>query len=287
MRAAEKEVDMMEKQVMDDAEKEGRPLSPGDIKLPMFKELQVQKRARAEQKYLEEKAALEKNVMELEAQIKQIQKALFEVDGVQAIDTFFRSNSDIMSERTTEELANVIAKLRSPSMVAIADEFILEFQCNISKKTLCDKIEAIAVKEKRVEEGDTYPVWHLRDDFHFMLTKETVSQMEVEKKERLQNFHTTRNRKSSTGGNSDDGEEDPGAVGPDGEFIKFPDYDGEEEPRENKKAFTMFCNATRKEVKNSLSPSERKHKVRFSNGTSVSLVIADNSMKLKQFFSCF
>mmetsp|Transcript_24578 Transcript_24578/g.50608 ORF Transcript_24578/g.50608 Transcript_24578/m.50608 type:complete len:1255 (-) Transcript_24578:97-3861(-) len=260
MKAAEKEVDMMEKQAIDDAEKEGRPLSPGDIKLPMFKDLQVQKRARAEKKYLEEKSALEKNVMDLEAQIKQIQKALREVDGVQTINEFFRSNSDTMTERATEELANTIAKLRSPSMVAIADEFISESQSNMSKKTICDKIESMAVKKKRAEEGDTSPVWHLRDDFRHMLTKEILSRIEGESSERLQNFNTTRNRKSSTGGNSDDGEEEPGAVGPDGEFVKFPDYDGEEEPRENKKAFTIFCNATRKEVKNSLSPSERKDK---------------------------
>lgn len=257
----------MEKQVIDDAEKEGRPLSPEEIKLPMFKDLQVQKRVRAELKYLEEKAALEKNVMDLETQIKQIQKALRDVDGVQTIDAFFRSNSDTMNERATEELANTIAKLRSPSVVAIAGEFISESQCSISKKTICDMIESMAVKEKRAEEGDISPIWHLRDNFRHMLTKETLNRIEVERKERLQNFNTTRNRKSSTGGNSDDGEDEPGAIGPDGEFVKFPEYDGEEEPRENKKAFTMFCNATRKEVKHSLSPTERKNKVSHISST--------------------
>merc|ERR1712007_342285 len=44
MRAAEKEVDALEKQVVEEAEQEGRTLPPGEIKLPMFKELQAKKR---------------------------------------------------------------------------------------------------------------------------------------------------------------------------------------------------------------------------------------------------
>ena len=40
MRAAEKEVDALEKQVVDEAE---QALPPGEIKLPMFKELQAKK----------------------------------------------------------------------------------------------------------------------------------------------------------------------------------------------------------------------------------------------------
>ena len=46
----------------------------------------------------------------------------------------------------------------------------------------------------------------------------------------------------------------------DGEFVEFPEYDGTEEPKEPKKAFTQFCIRTRKEVKASLDESERKNK---------------------------
>lgn len=58
-------------------------------------------------------------------------------------------------------------------------------------------------------------------------------------------------------------EEDPedGAVGPEGEFVPFPPYDGSEPPVEWKKPFTQFCIRTRKEVKRSLDPSDRKNKV--------------------------
>lgn len=71
--------------------------------------------------------------------------------------------------------------------------------------------------------------------------------------------------KKRKAGDLDDGREgkSAGAVGPDGDFVEFPEYDGEEEPHESKRAFTLFCKRTRKEVKNSLSPSERKDKVRI------------------------
>ena len=166
----------MEKQVVEEAGKEGRSLPSGEIKLPMFKELQAKKRAEAEKKFLEERAELEKNVSDIDKQILEIQKALRDIDGVQTIDSFFRPNTDKSEKKPIE-----------------------------------------------VDKG--------------------------------------KKRKSS--GDSDDGGEGKaaGATGPGGEFVEFPDYNGEEEPNENKKAFTLFCKRTRKEVKNSLSPSERKNKV--------------------------
>lgn len=55
--------------------------------------------------------------------------------------------------------------------------------------------------------------------------------------------------------------DDPNAaVGPDGSMVAFPDYDGSEPPKEAKKSFTHFCIHTRKEVKQSLNPVERKDK---------------------------
>ena len=65
-------------------------------------------------------------------------------------------------------------------------------------------------------------------------------------------------RKSDKGSNAS---RDDGAIGPDGEFVEFPKYDGSEEPTKAKKAFTMFCIGTRKQVKSSLSKAMRKDKV--------------------------
>ncbi len=60
---------------------------------------------------------------------------------------------------------------------------------------------------------------------------------------------------------ADDAPEDPnGAFGPDGTMMPFPEYDGSEPPKDAKKAFTHFCINTRKEVKQSLNPVERKDK---------------------------
>jgi hypothetical protein len=57
-------------------------------------------------------------------------------------------------------------------------------------------------------------------------------------------------------------EESMGAMGPGGEFVEFPPYDGSEPPTEWKKAFTQYCNSTKKGLKASLSPEDRKNKVR-------------------------
>jgi hypothetical protein len=183
MRFAEKEVECMEKQAVEEAEKDGRTLPPGEIVLPTFKELQAKKRAEAEKKFLEERALLEKNMSDIDKQILQIQKALRDIDGVQTIDSFF-------------------------------------VKADKSEKNNC---------------------------------------LDESKKSRLED--ASKKRKA---GDLDNGREgkSAGAVGPEGDFVEFPEYDGEEEPHESKRAFTLFCKRTRKEVKNSLSPSERKDKVR-------------------------
>eukprot|EP00580_Thalassiosira_gravida_P020027 CAMPEP_0201664602 /NCGR_PEP_ID=MMETSP0494-20130426/6012_1 /ASSEMBLY_ACC=CAM_ASM_000839 /TAXON_ID=420259 /ORGANISM="Thalassiosira gravida, Strain GMp14c1" /LENGTH=911 /DNA_ID=CAMNT_0048143393 /DNA_START=1 /DNA_END=2736 /DNA_ORIENTATION=- len=178
MKAAEKEVEFMEKQAAEEAEEEGRTLPPGEIKLPMFKELQAKKRAEALKSRDKERVALEQNVSDIEKQIQQIQRALREEDGVQTLDTFFRSNTE-QSESSAKSYGR-----------------------------LDDKI-----------------------------------------------------KKRKAGDSDDEGEgKSNGAPGPDGDFVEFPEYDGEDEPNENKKAFTLFCKNKRKEVKRSLSSSERKNK---------------------------
>ena len=55
-------------------------------------------------------------------------------------------------------------------------------------------------------------------------------------------------------------DESKGAIGPNGEYAEFPEYDGSEPPKEPRKAFAQFCQRTRKAVKNSLSPEDRRNK---------------------------
>jgi hypothetical protein len=62
-------------------------------------------------------------------------------------------------------------------------------------------------------------------------------------------------------GKKSDSNNDDGAVGPGGDFVAFPFYDGTAPPVEWKKPFTQYCNHTRKELKESLPPDQRKNKV--------------------------
>ena len=62
--------------------------------------------------------------------------------------------------------------------------------------------------------------------------------------------------------NNRENNREDGADGPGGAFVPFPPYDGSERPMEWKKPFTQFCIKTRKEVKKSLDPADRKNKVR-------------------------
>jgi len=250
MKAAENEVEQMEKQAVEEAELEGHILPPGEIKLPMFKELQARKSIEAKKKFLAKRDVLEHNVTDIEKQIEQIQKALRDADGVQTIDSYFRLNAD-PSEDMTVELANIIARLRSQSMTIITDEFLSQFPGKSSKKTIFSKIEYIGIKETRVDEEDAIPVWYVRSEHTHLLTRETkiyLDRRDEGKKRKVENL-------------CDGGEEkNAGAMGPGGDFVEFPEYDVEDEPHEKKKAFTLFCKSTRKEVKKSLSPSDRKNR---------------------------
>jgi SWI/SNF-related matrix-associated actin-dependent regulator of chromatin subfamily A member 5 len=57
-----------------------------------------------------------------------------------------------------------------------------------------------------------------------------------------------------------DFDETKGAIGPQGDYVEFPHYDGSETPKEPRKAFAQFCQRTRKSVKNSLEPQDRRNK---------------------------
>jgi len=180
MRAAEKEVEAMEKQMVEDAENEGKSLPEGEIKLPMFNELQAKKRLDAERKFAEERSTLEKNLSDIENQILEVERRLNQLDGVQSIKSFVQKRAGAPKNNENKKRKN----------------------------------------------------------------------SEVESQEE---------------------EKEGGAIGPEGKFVPFPDYDGTEEPHENKKAFTLFCKKTRKEVKNSLSPSQRKNKVSKRNSKPVAM----------------
>ncbi len=177
MKAALKEVEFLEKKIREDRglpieAQEGTVLSP--IKLPTFKEIQRDIRAKKLSEREREKKNLEDKVENLEHQIEEIQNRLKQLsrDPDNQKENFLGNGDSVLKEESSR------AVLVSPP-AAVEDE---------------------------------------------------------------------------------DLDETKGALGPEGDFVEFPSYDGSEPPKEPRKAFAQFCQRNRKSVKNSLDPEDRRNK---------------------------
>ena len=283
MKAAEKEVEQLERRAREEAglvtedekdenngeenmqEREALP----PIELPNFKTLRAQRRLAAQREEETEQQQLEEKVSEIEEQMRVIQ------DRMKVLNEYSRETTPqtVLSaefpDELLPELANIVAKSGSSSIAFIANRFAAEYPGQVSKKKICSKIEDIAVKEKRKEEGDKNPSWYLRTEFANLLDVDTLQYLRLAKEERLK-VQNENGDASNEGGQGENALDEGGAMGPDGEFVPFPEYDGNEPPKDCKKAFTHFCNGTRREVKKSLDPVARKNKVstirRFHHG---------------------
>ena len=282
MKAAEKEVEQLERKAREDAgliaeeEKKGESDEDGisqeaeslpPIELPKFKVLRAQRRMAARQEEEAERQQLEEKVFEIEQQMREIQ------DRMKVLNEYSRetTSQSVLSTEFPDELlpdlVNLVAKSGASGIAFIANTFAADHPGQVSKKKICSKIGDVAVKERREEEGDTKPSWYVRTDFRHLLDVDTLRFLRLAKEEKEHNESeksretSDHNRTEETADIGDDANDEPGARGPDGEFIPFPEYDGSEPPKECKKAFTHFCNGTRKEVKKSLDPSMRKNKV--------------------------
>ena len=149
----------------------------------------------------------------------------------------------------------------SASILSIANKLEANNPGQASKRNTCAKIEQIAVKEQRND--DSKPMWYIRDAFAHLLEADPSRQVRHRKDEREEDSKPRKDSVETENGENGDADQS-GAVGPDGEIVPFPEYTGDEPPRESKKAFTHFCNGTRKEVKASLPPGERRDKVRIT-----------------------
>ena len=274
MKAAEREIEAMEKMVREesgaatDTGGENAPLEP--VKLPRFKEIRAMKREEAEKVVAEERKQLEGKVDQIESQMESIQKRLKELqkyakEGVQQSTTSRKKEKYTeVPEELLSELANLVATSGNSSKDNVASKFAERYPGQMTKKIICTKIDEIARKEKRSEEGDTKMVWYVLPDYLDLLDVETIRRLRKAKEERLKKEEDRKSKSSSKKKHDDDANDDKagGAPGPDGDMVAFPEYDASEPPRDHKKAFTLFCNATRREVKASLDPASRKDKVR-------------------------
>lgn len=280
MKAAEKEVEQLERKIREDAglitteeEKKGENDGEGNmhalqpVELPDFRTLRAQRRLEAQREEEAEHQQLEEKAAGLEQQMKAIQDRMKVLNEYSRETTAQNVPSAEFPDELLPELANLVAKSGPSSITFIANSFAAEHAGQVSKKKICAKIDVIAVKEKRETEGDRKPSWYLRADYESLLESETLQFLQLAKEERLnkekeKGASDQSHASKGAEGNGDDGRDEGGAIGPDGEFVPFPDYDGSEPPRDRKKAFTHFCNGTRREVKKSLDPAMRKNKAR-------------------------
>jgi SWI/SNF-related matrix-associated actin-dependent regulator of chromatin subfamily A member 5 len=280
MKAAEKEVEQIERKVREDAglsmteeEKKGESEGEGGsrnhhelqpVEIPNYRTLRAQRRLAAQREEETEHRQLEEKVVDIANQIQEIQ------DRLKVLNEYSRETapqvvpSAEFPDELLPELANTVAKSGPSSITLIASSFAAEHPGQVSKKKICSKIDTIATKEKRESEGDKRPCWYLRADYEHLLDAETLEYLQAAKEDRL-SIEREKGSSQSHSNNGEEGEEEDGAVGPDGEFVLFPEYDGSEPPKDRKKAFTHFCNGTRKEVKKSLDPAARKNKEKVNS----------------------
>lgn len=290
MKAAEREVEQLEKKAREEALNKEQELAldstnsaegerGGDLNtqsesglppfdLPKFKVAQAQKRINAQKEAESERKELESKVEDIEEQMRKIQERLKYLQEYTRENVTTSTLSDEFPDDLIPNLANRIAKSGAAGILSVANAFSSEHPGQVSKKKICLKIDEIASKEKREEEGDTKPMWYVKDDYAHMLDADTLRHVRKAREEKLQKLeervvdqHEKGNTEVEPRG---DETEHDGAVGPDGSFVLFPSFDGTEPPRECKKAFTHFCNATRKKIKASLDPAFRRDKVRRS-----------------------
>ena len=267
MKAAEKEVEQIAKkfqtEILKTEEKVKSENSDSQIELPKFKVMKQIQRKREEEEIEQERKQLEGKVEDIESNMEAIQNRL---KFLQKCSSQMDGNSRRFQPQQTEfpdemlsDLVNLVAISGSSGAMSIANDFVSEHGQVCTKKALCTKIEDIAKKERRKEEGDQKPKWHILPEYMNMLTVSTLRHLRKEKDSRFHKKSSSRKRKKES-----NGKESKGAIGPDGEFVEFPPYDGSEPPRECKKAFTLFCTGTRKEVKKSLDSASRKDRVSAS-----------------------
>lgn len=271
MKAAEREVEQMEKKAREDAglnaaaeeekktdSEEQQPLPP--VKLPPFRVMQAERRRKAEEDLAAERSQLEEKVEEIEGQIGEVQRRMKELQEYSRDTARSFVHPTEVPDEVLPELANLVARSGPAGIMTVASEFHSR-NPSFSKKIICSKIDEIAKKEKRKDEGDTKPCWYVLEEYKHLLDVETLRYLRKTKEERL-----TKEEEWKKGSRRKREEEDydGGAVGPDGDLVPFPEFDGSEPPKENKKAFTLFCNGTRREVKASLDRVSRKDKSRVN-----------------------
>lgn len=263
MKAAEKEIEQLTKKVRDEAcigmNEEKKEC---ELIIPSYDEMKKSQRRQEEDAVELEKKQLENKVEEIEAQIEEIQNRLkFLQKCGSDVGNGKGSDQSEFPDDLLSELANLVAMSESAGVMSIANEFIAQYGQPVPKKVICAKIEDIAKKERRKGDGDAKATWHILSEYMNLLTVDTLRILRKKKESQLDKRREGTKKISEMVHTLNE----EGAIGPDGDFVPFPSYDGKDEPRESKKAFTLFCTGNRKQVKNSLDDENRRDKEKVNH----------------------
>jgi len=254
MKAAEKEVEQLEKRVREDNASNDML---EEVQIPMFKVLRKRWRMEDREQAKKKRAELENTVEEIEEQMRAIQGRMKMLNEFTRESNSSNGPTSRFPEELLDDLVNLVARSDEMGIVGIANKFLSEHPAACIRRQVVTKIEEIASKEKREEEGDTKATWYIRKQYKNLVDEDTVKFLRHLKDQKLEQLEQEA-KEEDLNQNSESGLK--GATGPDGTFLAFPDYDGQLEPKPNKKAFTLFCNSIRKEVKSTLPPEKRKKK---------------------------
>jgi len=244
MKAAEKEVEFMEKKYLDNSPSEcadEKKEANGDgekgriVSLPSFKQVQEMKRKQVLQDHAAEEHALKLKVTEAENHIESLKKRIKALqESPQRVEKKPQKSVEatVFPPDLLAPLANLIAQSGSVSSMTIVADFCLHHGATVSKKLVSAKIDEIARKEKREEEGDRKAVWHLLPEYTNLLTNEMKQNLSKPKEARKEAGVNQDDHKMSAEKDHHHSASNDGALGPDGDFVQFPHYDGLEEPRE-------------------------------------------------------
>lgn len=262
MRAAMRDVEHMERAAREeagmeaDAEDSDGPVELEPVTLPKYSVMATQIRAKAEEEVETERKRLVANVENIETEMEKIQARLRELQRLTSgSDRRERVINGEVNDDLLPALVDLVARSGHTGINSIAKEFSSRHPVTMQKvKT---KIDEVAVKEKREDEGDTKDVWHIKNGYIHMLDVSTLRQIRKEKEKRNKSKPLVRKRKHVEKiVESDQISQD--------EELEFPPYDGTEPPRDAKRDFTIFCIGTRRDIKSSLGPVDKKDKVSFT-----------------------
>lgn len=295
MRASEREVEQLQKRIFEAMPEDKRPSSSAEIALQSRRDMQEDELKREKEKrnlkckqLQAEVKAVGPLISEHRAKLAIMEKAdaaeaagsdekiegietlnlpsaaaedfkKLEEKAVEAVEpTKKKSKKDAPADVTPvqegeADLIHMIVTAEFGGVKGIVNDFVAKYPA-VSKRQATLNVDRLAVREKH--SGDARQIWHIREEFETNMSENTVEYIRSRAQGRGMGGGAAPVAKATSPKPRVKKEEKVvEAV-----VAVADDYDGSVEPKDAKKAFTHFCNATRRSVKIELSEAERKDK---------------------------